>query len=580
MRYEIKLPNPNNHLINICLHVDNVDTDELNLQLPAWRPGRYEIGNFAKNIQSLKVKDSNNRNIPFKKITKDLWRINTKKTSSVAVEYNFYAHELNAGSCLFSAEQLYVNGVQCFLYNPNKMQQQHKVELHLPNGWQLASSLPHSGNVLIASDYHELVDSPFIASPSLQHRNYTVANTKFHIWVQGETKLDWDRIIKDFSRFSEYQIGVMGSLPVNEYHFLIQAPDIKAYHGVEHLANTVLYFGPAANIMEDEFYPEFLGLASHELFHSWNIKAIRPIEWFPYNYAKENYSALGYVAEGVTTYIGDKFLYSSGVFGTDQYLKELSKQIQKHIDNFGRFYMPVTQASIDSWIDGYTLGVPHRKTSIYTEGALISFMLDLMIMKHSGFKNSLETVMRSMYENYAKKNIGYSEQDYITECETAAGVSLKSFFDTYVYGADSFEFELSKIFDWLGLRLVYSNSSDVFERFGIKTVKRPEGYMVLMVAPDSPAENASISQKDILILKDEDVNLTEEELNNKLKDDNHTFGFKLQISEEQFKDIELKKHVGTEYYRKVKLTFEDNMNNKQKEFYEKWSRVKLLEKIV
>lgn len=128
--------------------------------------------------------------------------------------------------------------------------------------------------------------------------------------------------------------------------------------------------------------------------------------------------------------------------------------------------------------------------------------------------------------------------------------------------------------------MVYSNSSDVFERFGIKTVKRPEGYMVLMVAPDSPAENAGISQKDILILKDEGVNLTEEELNNKLKDDNHTFDFKLQISEEQFKDIELKKHVGTEYYRKVKLTFEDNMNNKQKEFYEKWSRVKLLEKIV
>ncbi|MBT8195619.1 MAG: M61 family peptidase, partial [Bacteroidia bacterium] len=396
MRYVIKLPNANNHLINISLHVDNIDTDELELQLPAWRPGRYEIGNFAKNIQSFKVKDSGNRIVEFIKITKDKWKINTLNLSSIIVEYDFYAYELNAGSCYFTNDQLYINGIQCFLYNAHKLHQKHIIELNIPVGYKIACSLMQEGNLLYANDFHELVDSPLIASATLHHREYQVGNTKFHIWVQGDIDLDWERVINDFKRFSTYQIKIMGTLPVKEFCFLVQAPNQVAYHGVEHLANTVLYFGPAANIMEEKYYTEFLGLASHELFHSWNIKAIRPVEWFPYNYEKENYSRLGYVAEGVTTYLGDKFLYSSGVFNTEQYLKELNSRLQSHIDNFGRFYMPVTRASIDTWLDGYVLGVPHRKTSIYTEGALITLMLDLMIMKNSGYANSIESVMKSM----------------------------------------------------------------------------------------------------------------------------------------------------------------------------------------
>jgi predicted metalloprotease with PDZ domain len=278
------------------------------------------------------------------------------------------------------------------------------IELDLPDNYQTVTSMRLLNPKLIrADDYHQLVDSPLIASPALQHNLYYVDNIMFNIWFQGSCKPDWGRIIQDFSRFTAEQIKTMGSFPSAEFHFLVQAMPYKFYHGVEHLHSTVLAIGPGSELMDEGLYTDFVGVASHELFHVWNVKTVRPQDLLPYDYSKENYSRLGFVYEGVTTYYGDLFLARCGVYDAGQFFTEINHRLQKHMDSFGRANMSVADASFDTWLDGYVPGIPHRKTSIYDEGCLTALMTDLLIRKTTGSQASLDDVMRILYEDFGKQ---------------------------------------------------------------------------------------------------------------------------------------------------------------------------------
>ncbi|NBP75696.1 MAG: M61 family peptidase, partial [Crocinitomicaceae bacterium] len=262
-----------------------------------------------------------------------------------------------------------MNPVNCFLYAEGKEQFPISLELNIPKNYTIASSLVQENNFLLAENFDELADSPFICSENLEKQTYSVADTNFHIWFNNQLNIPWERVIDDFRSFTKKQIEDFGEFPVSEYHFLIQSLPYLAYHGVEHLKSTVITIGPSHELFEER-YDELLGVSSHELYHVWNVKSIRPKDLLPYDYKKENYSELGYIYEGITTYLGDLYLLKSGVFSLENYLKELSKQFQKHFDNPGRFTYSVAQSSYDTWLDGYVPGVPGRKVSIYTEGCL------------------------------------------------------------------------------------------------------------------------------------------------------------------------------------------------------------------
>jgi predicted metalloprotease with PDZ domain len=199
---------------------------------------------------------------------------------------------------------------------------------------------------------------------------------------------------------------------------------------VEHTNSTVIALGPSYGVMNNKGYEDLLGVSSHELFHAWNIKTIRPVEMMPYDYSRENYSRLGYVAEGVTTYYGDVMLLRSGVFTEEQYLKTFNELLEKHFNNFGRLNLSVADSSFDTWLDGYKQGVPGRKASIYTEGALCAFMLDIIIRKNSNNKRSLDDLMRLLYEEFGKKQRGYSEGEYKSAAELPVFRSMNSLITT------------------------------------------------------------------------------------------------------------------------------------------------------
>ncbi|MDX1652020.1 MAG: hypothetical protein R3277_05985 [Brumimicrobium sp.] len=468
MQYIFDIKSPQQQYISITARFDTSD-DITELAFPTWRPGRYQTGDFAKNIKYFQIFDSKGNKLKFQKINKSTWQVETHNVKQIDVKYSYYARDLNAGSTFLDANQLYVNPVNCCIFDPKNAGSEIEVHLNIPSEWKVAGPLQTSDNKFKAADFDELADSPFICSPHLQHQSYTVEGTRFHIWFNGVIKPDWPRLIQDFELFTKKQIEKFLEFPSTEYHFLFQILPYKTYHGVEHKQCTVITLGPSYAVFK-ELYKELLGVSSHELYHTWNIKAIRPLEMFPYDFTKENFSRLGYIAEGITTYMGDLMLLKSGVFDLPAYLNEMNTQLQRHFDNFGRFNYSVAESSFDTWLDGYEPGAPGRKVSIYTEGCLLAFIIDVLLLKATKNKKNLDDVMRSLYFSFAKENKGIAEEDYKMAIENIAGESFDWFFEEYVHGTRAYSTLLMDCFEYIGIEMLHAPEEDpVAAWLGAKT---------------------------------------------------------------------------------------------------------------
>nr|WP_281367943.1 hypothetical protein [Rufibacter quisquiliarum] len=252
--------------------------------------------------------------------------------------------------------------------------------------------------------------------------------------------------------------------------------------------------------MSPTLYKELLGVSCHELFHTWNIKQIRPQEMLPYDFTRENYFRTGYVAEGVTTYYGDYLLARSGVFTAEQYFQELATTIKRHTADQGEQHLSVADSSFDTWLDGYKPGIPDRKVSIYHKGCLAALVLDVEIRRATQNARSLDEVMRQMWQQFGQKGIGYAEEDYQRLAEGVAGVSLEPYFREMVFGTVPFEKWLAPALDYLGCTLDKLPSAQAHESlFGFRlnpalAATPTVGY----IAPASPAA-AVLSVEDELI---------------------------------------------------------------------------------
>jgi predicted metalloprotease with PDZ domain len=491
--YSFYQKNPASHYIYIDMMIDDLAGGKLQLQLPAWRPGRYELGNFAKNIKRVDMFNEKNEAIPFVKLNKDLWEADPGDSKILKVTYSYYAHELNAGACFADVSQMYVNPVHCCMYVKGRTSDEHRLSLQVPENYKIACSLRKEKNTLIAADYEELVDSPFIASGAIRSDFYEINGTRFHLHFNGECQPDFSKIKKDFMAFTQKSIEFWSDFPYDEYHFLFQVLPFRFYHGVEHKKNTVIAIGPGYAINSGSTYEDILGVSCHELFHVWNVKTIRPIEMLPYDYTQENYARTGYVYEGFTTYYGDKLLLSSGVFDVEQYFSTLKERLTKHFHNYGRFNLSVAHSSWETWLDGYAPGAPYRKTSIYDEGNLIAFMLDVMILRATSNQKSLRDVCVLMYERFGKMGKGYSENDIVSLVNEVSGKDLTEFFTGYVYSTEDFEKPLKDCFDYLGIEFLKQDNQLINEHlFGFKTTDNGNFSRVTLVAPYSPAWKAGL----------------------------------------------------------------------------------------
>ncbi|MBK9636640.1 MAG: M61 family metallopeptidase [Bacteroidetes bacterium] len=498
MKYIIKTPVPQSRFVFIEAHKEVKEHGPIEFQLPSWRPGRYELGNFAKNLRGLVATTESGTDLPIHKINKDRWRIDEAPVGKIILQYEYYAAQPDAGACWLDNDFLYLNPVHCILYDPIEANEPYFLHLHIPSDYQIACSLPEvENNVLRAENLDELLDAPFFAAKSLQHRSYSVNDYQFHIWLYGECQPDWTRIINDFEAFTRVQLDMMKSFPVAEYHFLVLLLPYRFYHGVEHKASTVLALGPGYQLMNKDMYSDLMGVASHELFHAWNVKTLRPHDFVKYDYTKENYSRLGWVYEGFTTYYGDLFLARSKFFNTVEFFEELNQRIQKHKDNYGRFWSSVAESSFDTWLDGYVPGVPARKTSIYDEGCIVALMLDLYIRRSSKGKNSLDDLYVHLFNDFSTNENGYRESDLLRLSISLSDQGVEEIFNQAIHSRKSYEEMLQNLLPTVGCWLSTIPSKKIYEQwYGLRVVVEGGITKVLSVLPSSPAEIAGIAKDD------------------------------------------------------------------------------------
>jgi predicted metalloprotease with PDZ domain len=500
MNYHISYTNPHSHFVDIELRIENHSGQELFLHLPAWRPGRYELAHYAKNIQRFEVSTSEGKALPHQKVSKDRWKVETGSSSAIVVKYNYYAYQMDAGASYLDEHQLYLNFINCLVYAEGRMEEPCRLTLQLPETYRIACGLTQvEHHTLEARDYYQLVDSPMIASATLQHGAYQVQGSTFHIWVQDVAGIDTHKWIEPFRAFTKAQIEMFGSFPEPDYHFLFQILPYRHYHGVEHQNSTVITLGPDYKIETQAMVKDLMGISSHELFHTWNVIRIRPAEMLPYNFTGENYFRTGFVAEGLTTYYGDLFLARAGVLSREQYFEEIHKLLKRHFDNPGRLNMSVADSSYDLWLDGYVPGIPGRKVSIYNEGAIAALLLDLELRRSSQNKRSLDDVMRLLWQRHGKDMIGYTFDDYRNIVEEVAGADMTHYFEECIEGRIDLLAKLEEALAYMGISLARQESLSPLESLlGCRCILKDGKILVDTMAPGSPAV-AMLSKGDELV---------------------------------------------------------------------------------
>ena len=494
IKYTVGVEQPNRHFIAFNAEFPAQGRKEISLQLPSWRPGRYELGNFAKNIRGWKVMGEDGRSLSFRKTSKDTWVVSTDGAEFVKLSYQYYACDLNAGSTFLDEEQLYINPVNCFFYDCDAPNNPYEILLLVPNNYRVGTGMKKkTEHLLMASSFDELADCPLIASATLHHLEYVVEDARFHIWIQGEVNLNETRLLQDFADFSRSQIQLFGDLPCSEYHFLFQFVPYFLRHGVEHCNSTVITMGPAADFQQEHLYKDLLGISCHELFHTWNVKNIRPVEMLPYDFTRENYSELGFVYEGVTTYYGDSLLWRIDALNEEEWLEVIQEHVQDYVNNHGRFNLSVAQSSWDTWLDGYVAGVPWRKVSIYNEGFLVALMCDLSLMQQTGAKHSLDSVMRMLYDRFGKTQRGYSAAHYLQLLNEISHVDYTAFLADYVFGTQDYLPRLNEVLSYAGIELQEVPSGKWSEaNLGLSLDESNQKVVVSAVVPNSPADKSGL----------------------------------------------------------------------------------------
>ena len=541
------------YLIDVTLIVDSKKSAPFYLQLAAWRPGRYELANFAQYLHPLESDSASIR-----KVTKDKWEV-IPTEDSTEISYQFYANQPDAGGSLITEDFIYLNPIN-FIPKLENSSEAYELELNCPENYTLATSLEKESALVKAMSYEELIDSPIIASSNIQHQSYQIEGSTFHIWIQGNLNPNWGKIISDFTAFTEESIGIFGGFESPDYHFLNIIHPFKHYHGVEHLNSTVIVLGPDSKFDSEKMAADFLGISCHELFHFWNIKRIKPQELVDLDLSQEAYFDTGLVAEGLTTYYGDCLLGRSGVFSQEQYFNEINIYLQRHFQNFGRTNNSIAESSTDLWLDGYKLGVPDRKVSIYIKGALISLILDLKIREASNNEYSLDDVMRSLWESFGDSKTGYTLDKYrdVILCFLPEGEDL---FNELALGKASILPHLKDAFKFIGCEInIDKHKNQLLSKFGFFV--NPNNNEVYKVDPEAPQE---------LVVTDKIISINDQEFDKELKE----YPDEIQVVVERYgKELKLELKSSENHYFKNYSISQNVKKGLPSNNFNKWLNIK------
>jgi predicted metalloprotease with PDZ domain len=493
--YTLRFPDAARHYVDVEATYPTAGQPRIELMMAVWTPGSYLVREYARHVEAVEVTDPSGAKAPVK-VRKNRWAIETGGAPRVTVRYRVYGREMSVRTNWVEARYALLNGAATFLTLVGGQARPHHVSLVLPQGWTRAmSGLPEAGGRFTAADFDTLVDSPIVAG-ALKVYEFTQSG-KPHFLVNVNEGGNWDgaRAIGDVQKIVAEHEKMWGSLPYDKYVFINMITE--AGGGLEHKNSTVLMTSRWA-MGTRQSYLGWLDLVSHEFFHVWNVKRLRPAALGPFDYETENYSPSLWVSEGFTSYYGDLLVRRAGLSSDQEYASGLSNQLRALETTAGRLVQPVTQSSYDAWIKQYRPDENSNNTNIsyYTKGAVIAAVLDARIRFATNGQKSLDDVMRLAYQRYSGPK-GFTEAEFRAVVVEVGGESLR---DVLARALDTTQpLEYQPLLDAYGLQFVPADSTATKGWLGIRTRIDAGRLVINEVQRGTPAAEAGLNVDDEII---------------------------------------------------------------------------------
>lgn len=519
--YRLFCSDPRAHLFRVVLTVHHPDPAGCVLSLPAWIPGSYMIREFARNIGPIRAR-SGRRSVALTKVDKHTWHA-AACDGALEVEYEVYAWDLSVRSAHLDESHAFFNGSSVFLSVHGHEQARHLVQLVRPAGrryanWAVATTLARAPATrdrgfgsYYADSYDELIDHP-VEMGQFTWATFEACGVPHAVAITGLHDCDTQRLCADLKKVCETQIRFFHgpqashqSPPFSRYLFLVMAVG-EGYGGLEHRSSTALLCSrndlPFPSMgAATEAYRGFLGLCSHEYFHAWNVKQLKPAVFAPYDLTRENYTRLLWAFEGITSYYDDVMLLRAGVISRQEYLDTLARTIRGVLRGPGRLKQSVAESSFDAWIKYYRQdeNAPNSVVSYYTKGALVALCIDLMLRQASDGRRSLDDVMRKLWREHGATGQGVPEAGVESAVLDVATPGLRRrmarFLRDAIHGTT--ELPLKTLLKTAGFDLRVSPG--VANALGARTARSAGGVKLTHVLDQGAAQRAGLSAGDEVI---------------------------------------------------------------------------------
>lgn len=498
--YTLTFPDAQNHYVDVEARFPAAGQQQLEVRMAVWTPGSYLIREYSRHIERLSATSETGQALPVRKTRKNRWQIDgLGGATTVVLRYRVYGREMSVRTNWIETDFALINGAPTFITLADPTPRPHRVMIERAPAWKTAhTQMPEQDGRFVAANFDILVDSPILLGDAVV-QTFT-AGEKPHLLVDvgGGDIWDSERAAADVARIVETQLDFWGSVPIDRYVFLNVISETRG--GLEHLASTVLMTSRWNQRVRSD-YLDWLRLVSHEYFHTWNVKRLRPVELGPFDYERENYSRSLWIAEGITSYYDALLLHRAGLSTVEEYLGMLSRRIEHTRRGPGRHVRSLEDASFDAWIKFYRPdeNSVNSTVSYYGKGAVVAWLLDARIRAATGGKKSLDDVMKAAYQRYSGER-GFRTEAFEALASEVAGVDLGPWFDQHTRGVSDLDF--TPALEWLGLTFGDQTVDPEQSWLGVSTAARGGRLVVTEVLRDGPAWQAGFNVGDEIVALD------------------------------------------------------------------------------
>jgi predicted metalloprotease with PDZ domain len=497
--YRIELADLAAHRYRVTLTLPNPAAEQ-DFSLPVWIPGSYLVREFAKHLSGLDARQGS-RTLSVRQLDKASWRVQCQGRAALVLSYDVYAFDASVRTAWLDSQRAFFNASSLCLRAHGREREMHRIELkRIPKGWRVATEMAVAGDGYEAADYDELLDHPFEIGAHWQGE-FMAAGVPHRIVVAGAWPgFDGERLLADVRRICEAQIGFWGDAPFHRYSFLLWAVD-DGHGGLEHRASTALICArrelptAAESAVPGDNYTRLLGLFSHEYFHAWNVKRLRPAEFARMDYQRENYTRLLWFFEGFTSYYDELMLLRTGLVDAPRYLKLLAASVNGVLAAPGRRVQPLSSASFEAWTKYYRPdeNSPNATSNYYAQGALVALCLDLSLR---ACKSSLDALMTRLWTSSGGGPV--DEGDILAAVRALGGDDVARQLQAWVHGTD--ELPLRELLEATGVAWRDEGRQSVAQRLGLRAREAAlTGIQVSHVLSGGAAEAGGLNARDEIL---------------------------------------------------------------------------------